>query len=98
MWACICLAFIQANIQLSGDTVEVGTMVTFKCVAEGYQPETFKYQWIHDNNDLPDSNNKTLILTSVTEDHSGSYECVVTNNWNMMTISPPAMLTVTSNE
>ena len=97
MWVCICLAFIQANIQPAGDTVEVGTMVTFECVAEGYQSETFKYQWRHDNNDISDSNNNMLILTSVTEDHSGSYECVVTNDWNVTATSPPAMLTVTSN-
>ena len=92
------LAFIQANIEPTGVTVEVGTMVTFECVAEGYQSETFKYQWRRDNNDITDSNNKTLILTSVTEDHSGSYECVVTNDWNVTATTPPAVLTVTSNE
>ena len=97
MWVCICLAFIQANIQPTGDTVEVGTMATFECVAEGYQSKTFKYQWRRNNNDIRDSNNKTLILTSVTEDHSGSYECVVTNDWNVTATSPPAMLTI-SNE
>ena len=96
MWVCIYVAFIQANIQLTNDTVEVGTMVTFECVAEGYQPETFEYQWRHDNNDVTDSNNKTLILTSVTEDHNGSYECVVTNGWNVTTTTPPEVLTVTS--
>ena len=41
---------------------------------------------------------KTLILSSVTGDHSGSYECIVTNNWNVTTTSLPAMLTVTSND
>ena len=92
------LAFIQANIEPAGVTVEVGTMVTFECVAEGYRPETFNYQWRHDNNDITDSNNKTLILTSVTEDQDGSYECVVTNDWNMMAITPLAVLTVLSNE
>ena len=98
MWVCIYVAFIQATIELTNDTVEVGAMVTFECVAEGYQPETFKYQWRHDNNVIPANNDKTLILTSVTKDHSGSYECVVTNDWNVMATTPPAVLTVSGNE
>ena len=96
MWVCIYVAFIQANIEPAGVTVEVGTMVTFECVAEGYRPETFNYQWRYDSNDITDSNNKTLILTSVTEDSNGNYECVVTNDWNVMATTPPAVLTVTS--
>ena len=96
MWVCIYVAFIQAKIEPAGVTVEVGTMVTFECVAEGYQSETFNYQWRHDNNDITDSNNKTLILTSVTKDHNGNYECIVTNNWNVTATTPLAVLTVTS--
>ena len=73
-------------------------MATFECVAEGYQPDTFKYQWRFNNGVVANGNNKALMLLSVTEDHSGMYECVVTNEWNVTAKSPPAQLTVTSNE
>ena len=73
-------------------------MATFECVAEGYRPDTFKYQWRFNNGMVANSSDKTLMLSSVTEDHSGMYECVVTNYWNVTAKSPPAQLIVTSNE
>ena len=98
MWFCICLAFIQAKIEPANVTTEVGTMATFECIAKGYQLDTFKYQWRFNNGMIANSSDKTLTLSPVTEDHSGMYECVVTNYWNVTAKSSPAQLIITSNE
>lgn len=76
----------------------MSTNASFECVAEGYKSESFKYQWMFNDIKLPDVSDKTLMLTSVGEDMSGVYECVVINQWSVAVKSPSAQLTVTSNE
>ena len=99
MWVLVCLAFIQANIHPAIITAEVSTEAVFECLADGYQPHVmFGYQWIFNGTVIPNATNDMLILTSVYEDKEGSYECVVTNYWNITAKSTAAQLTVTSNE
>ena len=93
----IYLVFIEASVQPTSVTVEVTTGVVIKCVGDGYQPETFKYHWIFNDTIIPDANDKTLTITSVSKNESGMYRCVVTNYLNMTAESVPAQLTVTSN-
>ena len=98
MWVCIYLVFIEASIHPTTVTAEVTTEVHFECVADGYQSETFKYQWTFNNSEIPDANNKTLTFTSVSEDDIGVYKCIVTNYLNMTAESAPVQLIVTSND
>ena len=91
------LVFIEANIQPADVTAEVTTEVFFECVAEGYRPDTFKYQWMFNGNEIADATDNILIFSSVSEDQNGMYKCVVINYWNMTTSSASAQLTVTSN-
>ena len=88
------LVFIEASVQPATVTAEVTSEVVFECVADGYQSETFKYQWILNGTQLLDANNKTLMIIA---DESGMYGCVVTNYLNMTATSKLAQLTVTSN-
>ena len=88
------LVFIEASVQPATVTAEVTSEVVFECVADGYRSETFKYQWILDGTEIPDANNKTLVITA---DESSMYGCVVTNYLNMMANSNLAQLTVASN-
>ena len=98
MWVFIYLVFIGASVQPTSVTVEVTTGVVFECVGDGYQPETFKYQWIFNDTIIPAADDKTLTIMSVSKDDSGVYSCVVINYLNMMAESVPAQLTVTSND
>ena len=72
----------------------MSTEVRFECVADGYQSETFKYQWTLNGSGIADANDKML---TVTADENGMYGCIVTNYWNMTANSNLAQLTVTSN-
>ena len=94
MWVCIYLVYIEASIHPNTKTAEMSTEVQFECVADGYQSETFKYQWTLNGNEIPVANTKTLTITA---DEDGMYGCIVTNYWNMTANSNPVQLTVTSN-
>ena len=74
------------------------TEVHFECVADGYQSETFKYQWIFNDSEIAGVNDKTLTFMSVSEDDIGVYKCIITNYLNMTAESAPVQFTVTSND
>ena len=76
----------------------MSTEVHFECVADGYQSETFKYQWIFNDSEITGANNKILTFMSVSKDDGGMYKCIVTNYLNMIAESAPLQFTVTSND
>ena len=98
MWVCIYLVYIEASVHSNTETAEVSTEVRFECVVDGYQSETFKYQWIFNDNEIAGANNKTLTFMSVSKDDGGVYTCIVTNYLNMTAESAPLQFTVTSND
>jgi len=77
-------------------SVEVTKMVQFMCVADGYRSDQFRYQWRINGTSIDGATDKVFSISSVSEEDSGSYECVVTNHWNDMNVSSPAQLIVTS--
>ena len=91
------LVFIGANIQPVDVTAEVTTEVFFECVAEGFQPDTFMYQWMFNGIEIVDATDNILMFSSVSEDQNGTYKCIVINYWNITASSASAQLTVTSN-
>lgn len=93
---CVCfVAFIQARIQPVTQSVEASTKAQFDCVANGYQSDTFEYQWKLNGKDVR-ANKKTLIIQNANESDGGKYECIVTNKWGVVKISAPAQLVITS--
>ena len=68
----------------------------FTCKADGYQSDTFRYQWRLNQDDIDGATDKTYIISSVNETDRGMYECVVTNHWNEEDTSDPVQLNVTS--
>ena len=72
----------------------MSTGVHFECVADGYQSETFKYQWTLNGSEIAGAIDKML---TVAADEDGTYGCIVTNYWNMTANSNLVQLTVTSN-
>ena len=72
--------------------------ILFECAADGYQPETFKYQWIFNGTNVSGAINKMLRIPSVSEDNDGMYQCIVTNPWNIVARSTPARAIISSND
>lgn len=68
-----------------------GETATFTVVAIGESP--LFYQWRFEGIDLPGENGPSLTLRAVTTNQAGRYDVVV-ENFNGLTTSPPARLTV----
>ncbi|XP_065898770.1 basement membrane-specific heparan sulfate proteoglycan core protein-like isoform X3 [Dysidea avara] len=62
-------------------SVEVTQTVKFTATVSGVGKENFTYQWRHNKEDINGETSDTLTIVSVTEDHSGTYECVVVNEF-----------------
>jgi hypothetical protein len=53
------------------------------------------YQWLQNNTNLNNATNATLTLNNLTTNLTGyAYQCVVSNNYGVVTSAPPAGLTV----
>ena len=83
----------------SGITLAKGNMLQLNITADGPGKTNFKYQWKkRGSNSLPNRVNgedtSKITITSVTTSDSGSYYCVVTNQWDNMTTSTDATVTV----
>ena len=62
-------------------SVEVTETVKFTTTVYGVGKENFSYQWRHGGKDVDGETSSTLTIDSVMEDHSGTYECVVNNEY-----------------
>ena len=74
-------------------------MLTLSVTASGPGSNKFTYQWKRrDSTSLPDGASggtaRSLKITSVTTSDSGSYYCVVMNQWGNMMESNDATVTV----
>ena len=74
-------------------------MLQLTITADGPGKANFVYQWKkRDSNSLPSRVNgkdtSKITISSVTPSDSGSYYCVVTNQWGNMTASNDAAVTV----
>ncbi|MBO1322544.1 S8 family serine peptidase [Acanthopleuribacter pedis] len=58
-------------------TGEPGGTLRFRVAAEG---TALAYQWFHNGTSLAATNQNTLVLAALTEDHLGAYHCVVQND------------------
>jgi len=47
----------------------------------GIGKENFSYQWRHNKEDIDGEISSTLTIVSMTDDHDGTYECVVRNKF-----------------
>ena len=94
---CICfVGFIEVTVEPNDMlAVEVCTEAQIKCTANGYQEDMFMYQWKLNGSDIIGATGKTLIISSVNYNDSGTYECAVTNHWGDMMISEGTELSVT---
>ena len=108
-WYVIC-SYLFVNCLLSIDSIIIsqhpqnitlskGSRLSLSVIANGPGSNQFFYQWRKmDSNTLPSSargvNTHTLIIPSVTSSDSGSYYCVVTNQWGNMVESKKAIVEV----
>ena len=83
----------------SGVILAKGNTLRLSLITDGPGKNNFKYQWKkRGSNSLPNRVNgkdtSKITITSVTPSDSGSYYCVVTNQWGNMTTSNDATVTV----
>ena len=76
-----------------------GNILHLSLITDGPGKNNFKYQWKkRGSNSLPNrvygKDTSKITITSVTPSDSGSYYCVVTNQWGNMTTSNNATVTV----
>ena len=76
----------------SSITVAKGNMLQLNITADGPGKTNFTYQWKkRDSNSLPNrvsgEDTSEVTIRSVVSSDSGSYYCVVTNQWGNMTTS-----------
>lgn len=92
---CYYAALLQAIIVPSNKSIEVSSGFHFTCEADGYQAELFKYQWKLNGTDIVNATSRTLTIRSADDSDHGTYQCIVTSDWNEVSTSP-AQLTITS--
>jgi hypothetical protein len=63
--------------QPQGASVSLGANVTFRVTANGTTPVV--YQWLHNNDIIPQGTNATLSLTNISLNSAGTYVAVITN-------------------
>jgi len=68
-------------------SVEVTDTVKFTSKVSGIGKENFSYQWRHNKEDIDGETSSTLTIDSVTNDHGGTYECVVRNEYGVCVTS-----------
>ena len=61
--------------------VQVSQTAIFTAEVAGVRKENFTYQWKQRGVDIPGETDNTLTITGVTESDSGSYECIVSNEY-----------------
>jgi hypothetical protein len=83
----------SVKVQPLTQTVVTGSNANFQVVAFGEPP--MSWQWWFNKAIIPDANNSSLILSSVTTNQAGNYFVVVTNSLDAVT-SQVAVLTVLS--
>ncbi|MEJ5238183.1 MAG: lamin tail domain-containing protein [Limisphaera sp.] len=72
-------------------TAVLGETVEFTVEASGTPP--LRYQWLHNNQPLPDATNQILVLEIPSTNAAGSYRVRVANDFGFV-LSPPAELVV----
>jgi len=91
------IGVIEVSVEPNDLTVvEVGTVIHFNCMADGYQASMFTYQWKMNGSNILGATNKSLIISSTSNTESGMYQCCVTNHWGEMETSNTTELIVTS--
>jgi hypothetical protein len=71
-----------------------GGSASFTVTAQSVYPLT--YQWMDDGTNLTDQTNAVLALSNLSTNSNGdTLQCVVSNQWGVVTSAPPAILTVT---
>ena len=80
-------------------TLANGNRLRLSLIADGPGKNNFKYQWKkRGSNSLPNrvsgEDTSKITISLVTPSDSGSYYCVVTNQWGNMTTSNDATVTV----
>jgi hypothetical protein len=75
-----------------GTTAAAGENVTFSVTAGGAQPLT--YQWLQNGANISGATNATLALSNVTAGNAGSYAVVISNPYNSVVTSEPAVLAI----
>jgi len=73
-------------------SVVITKPVQFTTTVSGVGKESFSYQWKHNGKDIYGKTSTILNIDSVTENHGGSYECVVKNEYGDCVSSYPAKL------
>ena len=99
MWLLIITDDIVISQHPESVTLATGNMLTLSVTASGPGNNSFKYQWKSRNStSLPDGANgvktSNLKIRSVTTSDSGSYYCVVMNQWGKMMESNNATVTI----
>ena len=80
----------------SSQSVEVTLNATFTTMVTGVGSDDFTYQWRHNGTIISRETEDTLMITNVTENDNGEYECIVTNQFGDTNTSNVVMLMVTS--
>lgn len=80
------------TVQPQDQTAAVAAAARFSVDVRGSAP--FTYQWRHNDVNIPEGTNDSLILPSVHAADAGEYRVVVSNAFGSVTSSPPAQLTV----
>ncbi len=79
--------------QPRSQSVAAGDDLVFTVQAEGLEP--FTYQWQREGVDLPEANQRELILSDVDASQAGTYTVTITSHDEDTITSAPAVLTVT---
>ena len=62
-------------------SIEVTQPVKFTTTVSGVGKENFNYQWRHNGEDINGETSNILTVDSISKNLSGSYECVVKNEY-----------------
>jgi len=79
-----CTGLPVVTVDPPSQSVEITEAVfcaKFTAKVSGVGKENFSYQWRHNKEDIDGETNSTLTIDNVTEDHIGTYECVVRNEF-----------------
>ena len=78
----------------SSQSVEMTRNATFTTIITGMGSSNFTYQWRHNGTIISGETNNTLIITTLSPDDTGIYNCTVINQYRDSD-SSSASLTVT---
>ena len=82
----------ELTIDPLSQSAELTCSAMFTAIVSGVGKENFSYQWKHNGEDINGETKNKLTIDGVSKDHSGTYECVVMNEYGDSSTSTVSVL------